>query len=240
MWTPFRSVSIHRTLTASSIRVHTLAPTFGGINLEDISSPRCIEIEERLASQLDIPVFHDDQHGTAIVVMAALRNALRVVGKQPANVRVTINGAGAAGIAIAKLLLSQGIGPVVVCDRRGAIYRGRTVNMNSAKEWIAENTNHDLVMGTLNEALAGADVFIGVSTANALSTLHIRQMVRDPIVFALANPDPEIAPEEAAASMCACWPLAGQTTQIKLTTSCASLGSSAACWMFGLKRFCRK
>jgi malate dehydrogenase (oxaloacetate-decarboxylating) len=174
-----------------------LAPTFGGINLEDISSPRCIEIEERLASQLDIPVFHDDQHGTAIVVMAALRNALRVVGKQPANVRVTINGAGAAGIAIAKLLLSQGIGQVVVCDRRGAIYRGRTVNMNSAKEWIAENTNHDLVMGTLNEALAGADVFIGVSTANALSTLHIRQMVRDPIVFALANPDPEIAPEEA-------------------------------------------
>jgi malate dehydrogenase (oxaloacetate-decarboxylating) len=174
-----------------------LAPTFGGINLEDISSPRCIEIEERLASQLDIPVFHDDQHGTAIVVMAALRNALRIVGKESKDVRVTINGAGAAGIAIAKLLLSQGIGQIVVCDRRGAIYRGRTVNMNSAKEWIAENTNRDLIMGTLNESLAGADVFIGVSTANALSTRHVQQMARDPIVFALANPDPEIAPEEA-------------------------------------------
>ena len=173
-----------------------LAPTFGGINLEDISSPRCIEIEERLAAQLDIPVFHDDQHGTAIVVTAALRNALQVVGKQRGNVRVTINGAGAAGIAIAKLLLSQGIGQIVICDRRGAIFRGRTVNMNSSKQWVAENTNQDLVRGSLNEAIAGADVFIGVSGANVLSVSHIQQMAHDPIVFALANPDPEVVPEE--------------------------------------------
>lgn len=173
-----------------------LAPTFGGINLEDISSPRCIEIEERLAAQLDIPVFHDDQHGTAIVVTAALRNALQVVGKQRGNVRVIINGAGAAGIAIAKLLLSQGIGQIVICDRRGAIFRGRTVNMNSSKQWVAENTNQDLVQGSLNEAIAGADVFIGVSGANVLSVSHIQQMAHDPIVFALANPDPEVVPEE--------------------------------------------
>jgi malate dehydrogenase (oxaloacetate-decarboxylating) len=174
-----------------------LAPTFGGINLEDISSPRCIEIEERLASQLDIPVFHDDQHGTAIVVTAALRNALRVVGKQPANVRVTINGAGAAGIAITRLLLSRGIGQIVVCDRSGAVYRSRTVNMNSSKQWVAENTNQELIRGSLNEAISGADVFIGVSQANVLTVSHIQQMAHDPIVFALANPDPEIAPEEA-------------------------------------------
>ena len=173
-----------------------LAPTFGGINLEDISSPRCIEIEERLASQLDIPVFHDDQHGTAIVVMAALRNALRVVGKQPATTRITINGAGAAGIATAKLLLSQGIGRIIICDRRGAIYRGRTVNMNPSKQWVAENTNQDLIRGSLNEAISGADVFIGVSEANVLTVSHIQRMAHDPIVFALANPDPEVLPED--------------------------------------------
>ena len=156
-----------------------------------------MEIEERLASQLDIPVFHDDQHGTAIVVMAALRGALRVVGKQPSNVRVMISGAGAAGIAITKLLLSQGIGQIVVCDRSGAIHRGRTVNMNASKQWVAENTNHDLIQGSLNEAIAGADVFIGVSGPQALTVRHIQRMAHDPIVFALANPDPEIAPEDA-------------------------------------------
>lgn len=174
-----------------------LAPTFGGINLEDISSPRCVEIEERLAAKLDIPVFHDDQHGTAIVVMAALRGALRVVGKQPANVHVTISGAGAAGIAIAKLLLSQGFGQIVVCDRSGAIHRGRTDNMNASKQWVAENTNHDSIQGSLNVAIAGADVFIGVSGPDALTVRHIQRMAHDPIVFALANPDPEIAPEDA-------------------------------------------
>ena len=174
-----------------------LAPTFGGINLEDISSPRCVEIEERLAAKLEIPVFHDDQHGTAIVVMAALRGALRVVSKQPFNVHVTISGAGAAGIAIAKVLLSQGFGQIIVCDRSGAIHRGRTVNMNASKQWVAENTNHDLIQGSLNEAIAGADVFIGVSGPHVLTVRHIQRMARDPIVFALANPDPEIDPEDA-------------------------------------------
>ena len=174
-----------------------LAPTFGGINLEDISSPRCVEIEERLAAKLEIPVFHDDQHGTAIVVMAALRGALRVVSKQPFNVHVTISGAGAAGIAIAKVLLSQGFGQIIVCDRSGAIHRGRTVNMNASKQWVAENTNHDLIQGSLNEAIAGADVFIGVSGPHVLTVRHIQRMAHDPIVFALANPDPEIDPEDA-------------------------------------------
>lgn len=174
-----------------------LAPTFGGINLEDISSPRCIEIEERLSAQLDIPVFHDDQHGTAIVVMAALRNALRVVSKAPQDVRVTINGAGAAGIAIAKLLVSRGIGRIVVCDRQGAIHRGRSENMNASKQWVADNTNQDSITGSLSDAVAGADVFVGVSAANALSAPDVQRMARDAIVFALANPDPEIAPEDA-------------------------------------------
>jgi malate dehydrogenase (oxaloacetate-decarboxylating) len=174
-----------------------LAPTFGGINLEDISSPRCVEIEERLTEQLDIPVFHDDQHGTAVVVMAALRNALRIVHKHPVDVRVTINGAGAAGIAIAKLLLTQGFGRVVMCDSSGAIHRGRTQNMNPLKHWIAENTNHDAVQGSLSDAIAGADVFIGVSVANCLTPTDLQRMAVDPIVFALANPDPEIAPADA-------------------------------------------
>lgn len=174
-----------------------LAPTFGGINLEDISSPRCVEIEERLAAQLDVPIFHDDQHGTAVVVMAAMRNAARIVDKHMSSIRVTINGAGAAGIAIAKLLLTRGIGEIVVCDRSGAIHRGRPENMNPLKQWIAENTNHDLIRGSLNDAIAGADVFIGVSSANSLTARDVQRMAKDPIVFALANPDPEIAPEDA-------------------------------------------
>jgi malate dehydrogenase (oxaloacetate-decarboxylating) len=174
-----------------------LAPTFGGINLEDISSPRCIEIEERLSEQLEIPVFHDDQHGTAIVVMAALKNALRVVGKQPQSIRVTINGAGAAGIAIARLLLTQGVSRIVLCDRTGPIYRGRAENMNASKVWLAENTNPDRVNGSLSDAVAGVDVFIGVSGPNVLDARDLERMAHDPIVFALANPDPEIAPESA-------------------------------------------
>jgi malate dehydrogenase (oxaloacetate-decarboxylating) len=175
-----------------------LAPTFGGVNLEDISSPRCIEIEERLASELDIPVFHDDQHGTAIVVLAALRNSLKVVGKGLSTVRVTVNGAGAAGTAIARLLHAVGVPHIVVCDRTGAIFRGRSENMNASKEWLAENTNPDAVSGTLHDAIAGADVFVGVSTANVLKANDVRRMAADPIVFALANPDPEISPEEAS------------------------------------------
>jgi len=174
-----------------------IAPSFGGINLEDISSPRCIEIEERVASSLDIPVFHDDQHGTATVVLAALRNALRVVGKELKSIRVTLSGAGAAGIAIARLLSLVGVSRIIACDRAGAIYRGRTDNMNASKVWLAENTNSDGIQGSLNDAIAGADVFIGVSSPNIMGADDVRRMAPDPIVFALANPDPEILPEEA-------------------------------------------
>ncbi len=174
-----------------------ISPSFGGINLEDISSPRCIEIEQRVASSLDIPVFHDDQHGTAIVVLAALRNALKVVGKELSSIRVTLSGAGAAGVAIARLLSRVGVSRIVACDRAGAIYRGRTDNMNPSKAWLAENTNPDGIQGSLGETIAAADVFIGVSSANVISADDVRRMAPDPIVFALANPDPEILPEEA-------------------------------------------
>lgn len=174
-----------------------IAPTFGGINLEDISSPRCVEIEERLRAELDIPVFHDDQHGTAIVVLAALTNALKVVGKSIDQIRITLNGAGAAGAAIAKLLKHVGAKHLVVCDREGAIYSGRSERMNPVKQWIADNTNSEKLSGNLGDALEGADVFIGVSAANILSVDHIKRMQADPIVFALANPDPEIEPELA-------------------------------------------
>jgi malate dehydrogenase (oxaloacetate-decarboxylating) len=177
--------------------VRFIAPTFGGINLEDIASPRCMEIEQALAEQLDIPVFHDDQHGTAIVVLAALRNALRVVGKDLAAIRATINGAGAAGIAIAKLLHSVGVRQIVLCDRSGAIYNGRPDNMNPAKQWVAEHTNPERVTGRLGEAVWGADVFIGVSGPNVLKPEDVRRMAARPIVFALANPDPEIPHEDA-------------------------------------------
>jgi len=174
-----------------------IAPTFGGINLEDIAAPRCMEIEERLSSVLDIPVFHDDQHGTAIVVLAALQNAVRVVGKQLEDLRVTLSGAGAAGTATAKLLTHVGVGHIVVCDRAGAIYQGRSADMNSSKQWLAKNTNPEKVAGPLSHAIAGADAFVGVSTANVVKSTDIKRMGRDPIVFALANPDPEVSPEEA-------------------------------------------
>jgi len=180
--------------------VHTcehISPVFGGINLEDISAPRCIEIEERLQSELDIPVFHDDQHGTAIVVLAALQNAVTIVGKQLEDLRVTLSGAGAAGTAIAKLLSHVGVGHIVVCDRAGAIHQGRSANMNSSKQWLAKNTNPEKVAGPLGHAITGADAFIGVSAANVVAPTDIKRMGRDPIVFALANPDPEVSPEEA-------------------------------------------
>lgn len=176
--------------------VKLLAPTFGGINLEDISSPRCVEIEDRLEAELDIPVFHDDQHGTAIVVLAALKNALKVVGKSMEEIRVVINGAGAAGVAIAKLLLSVGVTQMIVCDTAGAIHKDRTDKMNSLKVWLAEHTNAENLSGSLSEVIQGADVFIGVSVAGALKVDDVRKMAKDPIIFALANPDPEITPEE--------------------------------------------
>lgn len=177
--------------------VKAMAPTFGGVNLEDISAPRCVEIEKRLAAELDIPVFHDDQHGTAIVVLAALTNALKVVGKQIESVRIVINGAGAAGAAITRLLRQSGVANIVVCDRVGAIHEGRS-DLTSLKRWIADNTNRDLTMGTLAEVISNADVFISVSSRDVLKVGDVRRMAVDAIIFALANPDPEITPEEAA------------------------------------------
>ncbi|RJQ06487.1 MAG: NAD-dependent malic enzyme [Bacillota bacterium] len=179
--------------------VKLLAPTFGGVNLEDISAPRCFEIEARLKEETDIPIFHDDQHGTAIVGGAVLLNALKVVGKDLKDVKLVMNGAGAAGIAVTKLFLSMGIGEVVLCDSKGAIYDGRAEGMNWAKEEMAEVTNRDKVK-TLAEAFKGADVFIGVSVAGAVTQDMVRSMARDPVVIAMANPVPEIFPDEAKAA----------------------------------------
>lgn len=176
--------------------VENIAPVFGGINLEDISAPRCFEVEERLIERLDIPVFHDDQHGTAVVTLAALQNALRIVNKPMESLKVVINGAGAAGVAITKLLLQAGVRDIVLCDRAGAIYRGRTEHMNPAKTAIAEVTNPRGLRGCLHEVLEGADVFIGVSAPRTLTADDVRRMAKEPIVFAMANPVPEIMPEE--------------------------------------------
>jgi malate dehydrogenase (oxaloacetate-decarboxylating) len=177
--------------------VQRIAPAFGGINLEDISAPRCFEVEERLKELLDIPVFHDDQHGTAVVVLAALENALKIVDKKMADLSVVIAGVGAAGVACAKILLEAGVPHVIGADRQGAIWDGRT-ELNPAKQWFAENTNPDRVQGTLPQVLPGADVFIGVSGPNLISRDDLQTMAPDPVVFALANPDPEIRPEQAA------------------------------------------
>ena len=176
--------------------VEMIAPTFGGINLEDISAPRCFEIEERLRASLDIPVFHDDQHGTAVVALAALINALKIVGKTLPDIKVVISGVGAAGVACAKMLLAAGVRNVIGCDRKGAIYVGRDADLNPAKVWIAEHTNPEGFRGSLAAALVGADVFLGVSAPNLVSRADVAKMAKDPIVFAMANPDPEILPEE--------------------------------------------
>ncbi|HVQ77568.1 MAG TPA: malic enzyme-like NAD(P)-binding protein [Candidatus Binatia bacterium] len=177
--------------------VKALAPVFGGINLEDISAPRCFEIEERLQRDLDIPVFHDDQHGTAVVVLAALLNALKIVDKKMSDLKIVFTGAGASGIATAKLLMLAGARHIVAADRAGTLYKGRTENMNSMKKWFAENTNPEGLRGPVSEALAGADVFIGLSGPGVVTVNDIKSMARDPIVFAMANPTPEIMPEEA-------------------------------------------
>src|SRR5215467_12593986 len=177
--------------------VKAVAPVFGGINLEDISAPRCFEIEERLQRELDIPVFHDDQHGTAVVVLAALINALKIVGKKLSDARIVFTGAGASGIATAKLLMLEGARHIIGCDRAGTIYRGRTDNMNSMKQWFAEHTNAEGLRGSAGDALKGADVFIGLSGPGVVSLKDVQTMGRDPIVFAMANPTPEIMPEEA-------------------------------------------
>ncbi|MBI4544221.1 MAG: NADP-dependent malic enzyme, partial [Gemmatimonadetes bacterium] len=175
--------------------VTAIAPVFGGINLEDISAPRCFEIERRLQQELDIPVFHDDQHGTAVVVVAGLLNALRVVGKELANVRVVVAGVGAAGVAVTKMLLAAGAGDVVGCDRLGAVHRGRP-GLSAAKAEYAELTNARDFAGSADEALDGSDVFIGLSGPGAVSAQAIRTMAGGAIVFAMANPVPEVLPEE--------------------------------------------
>jgi malate dehydrogenase (oxaloacetate-decarboxylating) len=178
--------------------IKAIAPVFGGINLEDISAPRCFEIEERCQQDLEIPVFHDDQHGTAVVVLAAMINALKVVSKRLEDVRIVILGTGASGIAVAKLLLLNGPGQIVACDRAGALFRGRTENMNPVKKWLAEHTNPDRLQGSVSEMLKGADVFVGLSGPQMLTESDVKVMNNDGIVFAMANPVPEIMPEEAA------------------------------------------
>ncbi len=173
-----------------------IALTFGGINLEDISAPRCFEIEKKLIERLDIPVFHDDQHGTAVVTLAALINALKIVGKEIQDIKVAINGTGAAGVACAKLLLSCGAKDIIMCDRTGTIYEGRE-KLNSSKEEIAIMTNPRNIKGSLTDAIKGADVFIGVSAPGVVSCEMVESMNKDAIVFAMSNPTPEIFPEDA-------------------------------------------
>lgn len=177
--------------------VKGIAPTFGAIQLEDIAAPRCFEIEERLQKECNIPVYHDDQHGTAIVTLAGLENAVKLLGKKKETLRIVINGAGASGIAIVNLLHFAGYQNITVCDSKGVIYDGRKENMNHAKEKVALVTNPDHVKGTLHDALVSADVFIGVSIANVLKKEDIAVMNKEPIVFALANPNPEISVAEA-------------------------------------------
>ena len=180
--------------------VYLLSGSFGGINLEDIAAPRCFEIEEKLKAKCDIPIFHDDQHGTAVITLAGLSNALKVVGKKLENVKIVTSGAGAAAIAIVKLLLTAGAKNVVMCDRTGAIYKGREKGMNPIKEQMAEKTNPEMCKGSLADAVKGADVFIGVSAPGTLTKDMVKTMNKDAIIFACANPTPEIFPDDAKAA----------------------------------------
>ncbi|MBD7936581.1 NAD-dependent malic enzyme [Cytobacillus sp. Sa5YUA1] len=177
--------------------VKLLEPSFGGVNLEDISAPRCFEIEQRLIEECGIPIFHDDQHGTAIVTVAGLINSLKVVGKNLDEIKIVVNGAGAAGISIIKLLRKLGVREMILCDTKGMIYSGREEGMNAIKEEMAKITNSKSLSGTLKEAINGADVFIGVSAVGVLSKEMVQTMNRDAIIFAMANPSPEIMPNEA-------------------------------------------
>jgi len=178
--------------------VKFIAPVFGGINLEDISAPRCFAIESRLKRELDIPVFHDDQHGTAVVVLAALINALKIVGKEMGELKVVVSGVGAAGVACSKILMAGGVKNIIGFDRTGAIYKGRTENINYMKEWFADHTNPGSFQGSIHDALEGADLFLGLSGPGTIQPKDLAKMNRDPIVFAMANPVPEIMPEEAS------------------------------------------
>ena len=191
-------ICLDTTDTEEIIRiVKAIAPGFGGINLEDIAAPRCFEIEQRLREELEIPVFHDDQHGTAVVTTAALINALKVVGKNVEKIKVIVSGAGAAGIACTKMIMHLGVKNLIVCDSKGALHSKRT-NLNPSKNWIAENSNPEKESGSLKEVIAGADVFLGVSAPNIIGQKDVKNMAKDPIVFAMSNPDPEISPEEAS------------------------------------------
>jgi malate dehydrogenase (oxaloacetate-decarboxylating) len=179
--------------------IYLISGSFGGVNLEDIAAPRCFEIERKLKEKCDIPIFHDDQHGTAVITLAGLVNALKLVGKKKEDVNIVINGAGAAAISITKLLLSDGFEHVVLCDRTGVVYEGRPSGMNFIKEEMALITNREKKTGTLADALVGADVFIGVSAPGTVTTDMVKTMAKDPIIFACANPTPEIFPEDAKA-----------------------------------------
>ena len=179
--------------------IYLISGSFGGVNLEDISAPRCFEIEKKLKEKCDIPIFHDDQHGTAIITLAGLTNALKVVGKKKEDVRIVMNGAGAAAISIARLLLTAGFKDITLCDRKGAIYEGRPEGMNPIKEEMAKVTNRTKKSGSLAEMLVGADVFIGVSAPGAVTTEMVKTMNKDAVVFACANPTPEIFPDDAKA-----------------------------------------
>ena len=178
--------------------VKNIAPVFGGINLEDISAPRCFEIEARLKRELDIPVFHDDQHGTAVVVLAALINALKIVKKEMKDLKVILTGVGAAGVACSKILINAGVRNIIGFDRGGAIYKGRKEHMNFMKDWFAEHTNPGNFKGSVQDALEGADMFMGLSGPGTIEASDLKKMARDPIVFAMANPTPEVMPEDAA------------------------------------------
>ena len=179
--------------------IYLISGSFGGVNLEDISAPRCFEIEKKLKEKCDIPIFHDDQHGTAIITLAGLTNALKVVGKKKENVRIVMNGAGAAAISIARLLLTAGFKDITLCDRKGAIYEGRPEGMNPVKDEMAKVTNLAKKSGSLADMLVGADVFIGVSAPGAVTTEMVKTMNKDAVVFACANPTPEIFPDDAKA-----------------------------------------
>lgn len=178
--------------------VKAISTAFGGINLEDISAPRCFEIEERLKEELDIPVFHDDQHGTAVVVLAALINALKIVGKEMSEIKVVVSGVGAAGVACSKIIIAAGVRNVIGCDQHGALHAGRSEHMNWLKDWYARNTNPDKEKGTIHDVIKGADVFLGLSVPGVISQADLKVMAEKPIVFAMANPTPEIMPEEAS------------------------------------------
>lgn len=177
--------------------VKNISVAFGGINLEDISAPRCFEIEDRLKEELDIPVFHDDQHGTAVVVLAALINALKIVGKKMEDIKVVVNGIGAAGVACSKIVMAAGVKNLVGCDTSGALYEGRQENMNWVKDWFARHTNPNKEKGTIHDVIKGADVFFGLSAPGVIDENDLKNMAKDAIVFAMANPIPEIMPEEA-------------------------------------------